>query len=445
MCMTIALVGTTVLGACSQSSSADQGSFLLEAATPTLPRWAAATQAAAVQPHWSFYANAAASAVPPGSSGCGDVEAMLQWHHTEALQVVHRLGSRFTEIADETFAKATARQAYPETGSWWGVVASLSASVTTAMTFQAALCAARRGCCSRLFLGEAIVKWRRLQERLELCLWLGTFQGSFALGPDTVEGRYVAGEPWYAAPGLEAESETVSEQLQRQAVAERRNAFGLFEEADALFMAALDGLDAGVDEPAGGSYSSSMASLYEVAQIRTVDVGLLRWLARGLFSGATVAEFGALRGSSAEWLNSSGEVAGAWAFDGIRGISRLTSGRVVELDLSHPVRLPRNFSWALCLEVAEHVPEIGLPAFLGNLRRHVTVGAVVSWSWCGAGGTDHVSCRSPEQAAALFAHAGLEVDAVATAKARTASSVWWIARTVQVYRVTVPSSAVIGQ
>lgn len=69
---------------------------------------------------------------------------------------------------------------------------------------------------------------------------------------------------------------------------------------------------------ANGIYASSMAALYEVAGIRTVDRGLLRWLARGPFAKRRVAEFGALTGRSAEWLNETGDVA-AWAFDGVRG------------------------------------------------------------------------------------------------------------------------------
>ncbi len=43
--------------------------------------------------------------------------------------------------------------------------------------------------------------------------------------------------------------------------------------------------------------------------------------------------------TQASWLNNSGNVAGAWAFDGVRGIARLTRGRVSEADLSQAGRI----------------------------------------------------------------------------------------------------------
>merc|ERR1719401_686368 len=100
------------------------------------------------------------------------------------------------------------------------------------MTLQATLCASEHGCCGQLQLGEAFVEWGRFQRELQQAVWLGTFHGTFALGPDTVEGRYLAGEAWYAP----------------------------------------------------------LPALHEAAPIRALDLGLLRWLARGPFTGKRVAE-----------------------------------------------------------------------------------------------------------------------------------------------------------
>ena len=101
-------------------------------------------------------------------------------------------------------------------------------------------------------------------------------------------------------------------------------------------------------------------------------------------------------------------------------------------DLTLPFSHGR-FDFVLSLEVAEHIPSAQLPMFLSNLARHALRGAVVSWSWCGAPGERHVSCRSPAEAAKMMASVGFVVDKEASRRAQEASSVWWIKRTVQVY------------
>ncbi|CAE7640335.1 unnamed protein product, partial [Symbiodinium sp. KB8] len=186
-----------------------------------------------------------------------------------------------------------------------------------------------------------------------------------------------------------------------------------------------------------GRYPASIVALYELANIRTVDAGLMRWLADGIFRNKSVAEFGALNGASSEWLNRSGATRGAWAFDGAPRVLELTEGRVAEKDLTKPFHLPRSFDWVLCLEVAEHIPEAKLPVFLQNLRRHLSQGLVLSWSRCDVGGEGHVSCRSPEEVRSLLSQFGLVADAEASAAAQAASTVWWISRTVQVFRADV--------
>ena len=74
-------------------------------------------------------------------------------------------------------------------------------------------------------------------------------------------------------------------------------------------------------------------------------------------------------------------------------------------DLAQPFFRGR-FDFVLSLEVAEHIPEAQLPMFLENIERHADKGAVISWSWCGAKGERHVSCRSQLEARELMASVG---------------------------------------
>ncbi|CAK9104618.1 unnamed protein product [Durusdinium trenchii] len=361
---------------------------------------------------------------------CSEVKATLKVSFEDALQQVEELHNDLRRDLMESWVKATETQVLFRTWPWWSFLGPLLPQISTAFNVQAALCA-RSGCCQDWALGEAMLSWRRVQERMNLLLWLGTFQGSLALAPDTVEGRYLEGEGIGWNEELNFEMST-SERVVHQNWLEFRSAERLFELCHETLRKALSGL--GQRMKGGTAYASSVVALYELMDIRTIDEGLLRWLSQGIFRGKSVGEFGALNGASSRWLNES-KLLTSRAFDGARGVTNLTRGRVTEQDLSVPL-LAESYDWILCLEVAEHIPQARLGTFLENLRRHAKEGAVVSWSWCGAGGEHHISCRSPEEARALFAKVGLIADLEASAAAQAASSVWWISRTVQVYRAT---------
>lgn len=84
------------------------------------------------------------------------------------------------------------------------------------------------------------------EAQLQLVVWTGTFHGAFALAPDTVEGLYLVGEPWYpqSFPAGEA-LDSVALRHQRLALAEFDGAARLFEEARALLREILRGLGEG--------------------------------------------------------------------------------------------------------------------------------------------------------------------------------------------------------
>ncbi|CAE7345607.1 NEDD4 [Symbiodinium natans] len=127
---------------------------------------------------------------------CLEVKASLKRSYEDALFQVEELQQNFQSLAVQSFTDATAVQELPQTWSWWQLVAPLLPVAATAFNMQAALCAREKGCCKDLLLGKAMLTFRHAQEKMNILIWLGTFQGSFALAPHTVEGRYVQGDAW---------------------------------------------------------------------------------------------------------------------------------------------------------------------------------------------------------------------------------------------------------
>lgn len=167
-----------------------------------------------------------------------------------------------------------------------------------------------------------------------------------------------------------------------------------------------------------------------------VDKGLLRCLLRLLPRDHTLADFGALDGHYARWLNDTGWVT-AYAFDGIQGVAELTDGLVTEVDLAGTVEIvwhPKPFDWVLCLEVAEHIPAHLEGAFLQNLNRYAAAGLVLSWATPDIIGEGHVNCLTLEESRRRVEALGFRQDVTATEALRIAADIPWIAISVAVYR-----------
>jgi len=169
-----------------------------------------------------------------------------------------------------------------------------------------------------------------------------------------------------------------------------------------------------------------------------VDKGLLRCVLRILPRDSTVADFGALDGQYARWLNDTGWVT-AFAFDGVEGVSELTEGSVTRADLVDVLSIPwyqEPFYWILCLEVAEHIPADHEQAFLANLARYARHGLILSWAPPGIEGEGHVNCLPLDESQRRMEMWGFTQDTQATALLRGASHVPWISASVAVYRRT---------
>ena len=90
-----------------------------------------------------------------------------------------------------------------------------------------------------------------------------------------------------------------------------------------------------------------------------------------------------------------------------RALLEIPADRFEARDLTKPVAIPRSFDLALCLEVAEHLPESSADALVGSL---VALAPVILFSAAvpGQGGTGHVNEAWPEAWARRFSARGYD-------------------------------------
>lgn len=184
---------------------------------------------------------------------------------------------------------------------------------------------------------------------------------------------------------------------------------------------------------ADGRFSTMEALRRDTFDEYQPDKGLLRGMLRHVFPvDASVADFGAGSGHYAKWLNDTGLVT-AYAFDGSPDIELVTKSAVRSADLGKPLQLGQTFDWAICLEVAEHIPPELTPAFLRNLDAHAKEGLVLSWARPGLQGLGNANPKSEQEVLRLVSeHTGLQLDTELTAQLRGAAAVALLAETVMV-------------
>lgn len=97
-------------------------------------------------------------------------------------------------------------------------------------------------------------------------------------------------------------------------------------------------------------------------------------------------------------------------FDGCQDLS----GCQQHKSIVHPVDLGAPFFTGLppghvmSIEVAEHIAEARLPAFLGNLERHCRSKLLLTWAKRGQAGTRHVSCRNQDEVVPMVERLGFK-------------------------------------
>lgn len=164
-----------------------------------------------------------------------------------------------------------------------------------------------------------------------------------------------------------------------------------------------------------------------------LDKPVLRFLLRNVFvTGETVADFGAMTGQYAAWLNDTGLVE-AFAFDGTPNAAHITGGVVHTLDLTKPAALERAFDWILCLEVGEHLPKQFESVLMDNIARHARKGAIMSWATPDYPDVSHVNTLPEEESTRFIELFGFKQDRFLTEGLRQTAEVEWLKQTIGVY------------
>jgi hypothetical protein len=144
----------------------------------------------------------------------------------------------------------------------------------------------------------------------------------------------------------------------------------------------------------------------------------------------SIVDFGAGAGKYCDFFNKTGEYCCA-AYDGTSNAAEMSNGLVQTQRLDEYFDLERKFDWVMCLEVAEHIPKEAEDVLLGNLRRHATVGLVLSWSSHGEG--PHQNAKPWHEVKGMVEAAGFVLDEAASSQLRP--QIAWMRGAVHVFRV----------
>lgn len=129
--------------------------------------------------------------------------------------------------------------------------------------------------------------------------------------------------------------------------------------------------------------------IYKPSSILDVGCGLGNWIevAKKL-SGATII------GVDGDYVN--------------RKLLKIEENEFVERDLTKPFNLDKKFDLAICLEVAEHLPETSATGFIQSLTQHSDV-IMFSAALPGQGGQNHINEQWPNYWQEHFDNCGFEM------------------------------------
>lgn len=166
-----------------------------------------------------------------------------------------------------------------------------------------------------------------------------------------------------------------------------------------------------------------------------LSAGAVVPILRELLRFSSVADVGCGTGA---WLNAFAQ-SGTTDYHGFDGHWALDAGllipadRFTPADLAHPPSPPRRFDLALCLEVAEHLPESAADDFVDFLTRLAPV-VLFSAAIPGQGGTDHLNEQWPDYWWKRFSARGfVAVDALRTRLWHDQRVRWWYAQNTLLY------------
>ena len=179
------------------------------------------------------------------------------------------------------------------------------------------------------------------------------------------------------------------------------------------------------------------------APFHELDEGVAR-TALQLAHGESLVDIGAGSGQYGAYFEArrkAGAVTPMWSgYDGAANIESYTSehgppGALVKhANICAPaLRLPRA-SWAMSLEVGEHLPASCLGTYVRLLGSTARCGLLVSWARPGQGGRCHISSRTMSWVEAQLSAVGFQPDWSATSEARRTAHLGYLKHTLLVLR-----------
>lgn len=145
----------------------------------------------------------------------------------------------------------------------------------------------------------------------------------------------------------------------------------------------------------------------------------------------SVVDFGCNNG---QWLKAFNdlEVTDVVGIDGEGVVGYLTyRGRFIQHDLTQPLSLHRTFDLALCIEVAEHLPEIAADTLLDTLALHSET-VVFSAATPGQGGFAHLNEQPFDYWEAKFKDRGYGAD-LSIRYVLPTEVAWWLRANLAVF------------
>lgn len=169
-----------------------------------------------------------------------------------------------------------------------------------------------------------------------------------------------------------------------------------------------------------------------------VDAGLAKGLVEFLKeTGAkSIYDFGCGTGYYTNTLYEAGF--DCTGYDGNPNTRELAGNLCFIANLATPLYM-KPVDWVLCLEVAEHVPELFESILLSNIHRHNNCGVIISWSIPEYGGDGHVNPKDNYYVVDKFMKLGYSYDHIATNNLRKTPATYpnpcyWFSNTLLVFR-----------
>ena len=121
-------------------------------------------------------------------------------------------------------------------------------------------------------------------------------------------------------------------------------------------------------------------------------------------------------------------------YDGNPNTNELTNGLCYVKDFSIPQTFSVLFDYALCLEVAEHIPKNYEDTFIQNLINCNCKGIILSWAITGQGGHGHVNERDNDYVIDLIQSYGYTYNKIESDKLRGEATLFWFKNTLLIFQ-----------